>query len=340
MECVSGSRAYGLDTPDSDTDIRGVFVMPEKLFFGLENTYQVSNPSNDIVFYEVGRFIELLAKNNPNILELLSTPDECIVFKHPMIGLIKPEDFLSKRCADTFGNYALSQIHKARGLNKKIVNPHSEIRKSIIDFCYIHADQGSVTLNRFLSEKGISQEQCGLVKIPNMQNMYGLFYGGNDDYSGVLRKENANDVSLSSVKPDAKPCALLFFNKDGYSKYCKEYNEYWEWVDKRNEVRYKSTMNHGKNYDAKNLMHTFRLLHMAEEIALEGKIYVKRKDREYLLKIKSGYFEYDDLLKMAEDKMKCIQELFSKSVLPDQPDMDKVNELIYAIRKSAYSGKF
>jgi len=32
FECISGSRAYGLDTPESDTDIKCVFVLPNKLF--------------------------------------------------------------------------------------------------------------------------------------------------------------------------------------------------------------------------------------------------------------------------------------------------------------------
>ena len=34
--------------------------------------------------------------------------------------------------------------------------------------------------------------------------------------------------------------AMLYFNLDGYSTYCKKYKEYWSWVDKRNEERYKS----------------------------------------------------------------------------------------------------
>ena len=31
LEAVAGSKAYGLDTAASDTDIKGVFVLPKEL---------------------------------------------------------------------------------------------------------------------------------------------------------------------------------------------------------------------------------------------------------------------------------------------------------------------
>ena len=60
LEAVSGSRAYGLATPESDTDIKGVFYLPKSMFYGMEYIPQISNETNDIVYYELGRFIELL----------------------------------------------------------------------------------------------------------------------------------------------------------------------------------------------------------------------------------------------------------------------------------------
>ena len=33
LKGISGSRAYGLNTPTSDTDIRGVFILPKKDFY-------------------------------------------------------------------------------------------------------------------------------------------------------------------------------------------------------------------------------------------------------------------------------------------------------------------
>ena len=66
LETVSGSRAYGLATPESDTDIKGVFYLPRSLFYGLNYIPQISNETNDVVYYELGRFIELLLQSNPN----------------------------------------------------------------------------------------------------------------------------------------------------------------------------------------------------------------------------------------------------------------------------------
>ena len=337
LECISGSKAYGLDTPTSDTDIKGVFLLPKKDFYSLKYTPQVSNPSNDIVYYELGRFMELLSLNNPNILELLNTPESKVLHKHPYLNDIKAELILSKLCKNTFGKFALSQIKKAKGLNKKIVNPMSKERKSILSFCYVNYENGSIALEKFLAMKNWNQAHCGLVNIAHMKNVYGLYYGENLGFSGIVKKSESNAISLSSIPKGTPQQALLFFNKDGYSTYCKEYREYWDWVDKRNNHRYENTQSHGKNYDAKNMMHTFRLLEMAIEIGRDGKVNVSRPDRDFLLEIKSGKYEYDNLLKMAQAKQDEMERVFENSTLPQSPDINAIGELLYKIRERFYT---
>ena len=132
---------------------------------------------------------------------------------------------------------------------------------------------------------------------------------------------------------------MLYFNKDGYSKYCKEYKEYWEWVENRNEDRYQNTKSHGKNYDAKNMMHTFRLLEMAIEIAKEKKVNVKRPNREFLLNIRSGKYEYDELLKIANEKQEEMEKAFEKSDLQEKPNREQINKIAYRIREKFYAEK-
>ena len=252
---------------------------------------------------------------------------------------IQTNDFLSKKCKDTFGGYAFTQVRKARGLNKKIVNPIAKDKKLVIDFCYILNRQGSIPLKQWLKEQGKKQENIGLVNVPHFKDTYGLYYDDSTllGYIGVMKKETATTVLLSSVPKEEEPITYLQFNQDGYIKYCKDYKEYWEWVSKRNESRYENNIEHGKNYDSKNMMHTFRLLDMAEEILSEGKIYVSRKNREELLKIRNGEYQYDKLIEMANDKMKVVEQAFEHSKLQEEPDIEKIENLLIEIRNELYN---
>lgn len=338
LECISGSRAYNLNLPSSDTDIKGVFYLPKENFYGFNYIPQVANESNDIVFYEIGRFLELLTKNNPNILELLETSSHKVLYRHPIMNRILTEDFISKKCKDTFGGYAFTQVRKARGLNKKIVNPIAKEKKTILDFCYILDKQGSINLQSWLKESGKKQEKVGLVNVPHFKDTFGLYYDEHEQlgYCGIMKKTTATNLLLSSVPKDTTPITHLQFNQDGFIKYCKDYKEYWNWVGKRNESRYQNNVSHGKNYDSKNMMHTFRLLDMAKEILEEGRIHVWRENRTELLKIRNGDWEYDQLIDMANEKMKDIEEAWRSSTLPDEPNQNTIEKLLIGIREELY----
>ena len=119
FEAVSGSHSYGLANEKSDIDIKGVYVLPQDIIYGFEYIGQLNDERYDQVYYEVGKFLKLLGDNNPNILEMLFIDKEFIRFEDPLFGKIRKFNFLSKKARDTFANYALAQIKKARGLNKR-----------------------------------------------------------------------------------------------------------------------------------------------------------------------------------------------------------------------------
>lgn len=335
FEAISGSRAYGLATTTSDTDIRGVFILPKDQFYGLNYIGQINDDTNDIVYYELRKFTELLLKNNPNILELLNMPEDCILYEHDVFKQFKKELFLSKLCKDSIANYAYSQIKKARGLNKKIVNPVDKKRKTILDFCYVRTNKDAKEFYSFVKNNNLDLNHFGLSKIPHLKDCYNLFYNEQLYYKGIAI-EDANDVCLSSIPKAEHPIGMLYFNKDGYSTYCKRYKDYWDWVNKRNNARYENNIAHGKNYDTKNMMHTFRLLFMAKDIA-KGKLVVRRNNREQLLNIKKGKFEYDDLVKKAEELKNELDKLYKESSLQDKPNIKKVNTLLVTIRNQFYN---
>jgi uncharacterized protein len=337
FECIAGSRAYGLATPTSDTDIKGVFITPLRQWLGRDHPVQLNNATNDIVFYELGRYVDLLTKNNPNLIELLFSPEDCLIYRHPLMEKLRPELFLSRRCQHTFAEYATSQITKARGLNKKIVNPQPAQRRGLLDFCYMLEGQGSIPLLTWLQARGLKANDCGLSAVNHVRDLYGLYHDNVATYRGIVTSRESTELCLSSVPREATPLGWMSCNKDAYKKHCKEWAEYQQWLTCRNENRYQQTESHGQGYDAKNLMHTFRLLDAAAEIAQTGRLNVRTRQRDFLLQIKAGAFSYDELLQRAEEQKAQIAEWFSKSDLPEHPDEEAIEEALIEIRRAFYS---
>lgn len=338
FEAVSGSRAYGLALPHSDIDIRGVYYLPKSYFYGLNYIPQISNESNDEVYFELGRFVELLLQNNPNVLELLASPERCIQIKKPIMNLLKSEYFLSKQCQQSFAGYAFGQIKKARGLNKKIVNPLPKEKKSLLAFCFILEDAKSIPLQEWLERKQLQQDQLGLVAIEHSKHIYAVFIDENQElgYQGVIKEAEDSVILKSRVAPHIQPVAYLSFNQEGFTSYCRDYHSYWQWVVERNEERYNNNQAHGQNYDAKNMMHTFRLLETARDIALYREIRVERPNREELLAIRRGEFGYESLLERADNLMKEVETLFTNSELPENVDRVKALQALIEMRQQLY----
>ena len=221
-EYVRGSNAYGLSLPTSDIDTGGVYLMPKKDYYSILNDYpeQISDSKNDTVWYEVGRYLELLYKSNPNMIESLYVPDRCVRYITPAFEELRKnrELFLSKELLTSLCGYAKSQIYKARGLNKKIVNP-VDTRKDILDFCYTFKGQGTTPFKKWLEKRGLKAKYCGLVHLPNMEQMYGVYYDwGNHILNEYKTKYFIDDVLLYYAMeyfdmPDSEDALDLLFEK-------------------------------------------------------------------------------------------------------------------------------
>lgn len=416
-EFIRGSKCHGIDTPQSDTDMGGVYMAPIEQLIGLGLDYQdqVADAKHDTVWHELNKYMNLLLKSNPTVMESLFVDPEFVVYEHPIITEIKKhrDEFVTKACFPSFYGYAQTQIEKARGLNKKITNPITE-RKTPLDYCFTFYKQGSSSISEWLGRRNMHPRYCGLVNVNHMRDTYSVFYDWgaqiqdegltpedfiealdrpNDDpvhgmaeliistyklydvdtisdqdyashpfkpfdghvdttnfslsvmleqwfkkyskpigYRGI-QKANGNDIHCSSVAKFEPPICYINYNRDGYSTHCKKYKEYVDWEKKRNPVRYQSNLN--KNYDAKNMCECFRLINMGMEIARGEGVKVNRRniDREFLLDIKAHKFEYDYLIKLVEEKKAEMDKAMAKSNLPDNIDVDKVNDILINIRR-------
>jgi uncharacterized protein len=66
--CVVGSRAYGLDRDESDTDRRGVYLAPAELQWSLFGApEQFEDNATQSCYWELQKFLTMALKANPNI---------------------------------------------------------------------------------------------------------------------------------------------------------------------------------------------------------------------------------------------------------------------------------
>ena len=111
--CIVGSRAYGLETDASDTDLRGIYLAPAELQWSLYGApEQFEDNATQSCYWELQKFLVMALKANPNILECLYSP---LVDKVTPIGerlLAIRGRFLSQMIFQTFNGYALSQFKK------------------------------------------------------------------------------------------------------------------------------------------------------------------------------------------------------------------------------------
>jgi hypothetical protein len=167
----------------------------------------------------------------------------------------------------------------------------------------------------------------------------GLVNTGHEDEDGKINYGVSNQLRLSSIPKGEKSICTIVYNKDGYSEHCKDYKEYQEWLENRNEARYVETQEHGQRIDGKNMMHCMRLIRMATEIG-EGKgIIVRRPDAQELLAIRRGEVDLDSLIDIADKAIENMDEVFENSNLPNSVDKDLVNKLLIKIRKGFYKPK-
>jgi len=288
FETVHGSRAYGLATESSDTDLRGVFVPPPLSFTGyLEGPDQLE-PSAERVLYEVRKFFRLAAACNPTVIEVLFTDpaDHVTVSPEGMRLLDRRREFLSRLAGDSFGKYGLAQLHRIRTHRRWLLSPPEKKPES--------GDYG-------LPERStIPRDEQGAVE-------------------AMLGDGRLAEADLPSSFLD------LLDRERRYRAALREWQQYQDWVRNRNPIRADLERRHG--YDTKHAMHLVRLLRMATEILSTGDVLVRRPDADELLAVRRGALSFDALLERAEALGSRLKLLADSSPLPPRPDEDLLNML-------------
>jgi uncharacterized protein len=84
------------------------------------------------------------------------------------------------------------------------------------------------------------------------------------------------------------------------------------------------------------MMHTIRLLQVAQQIMTQGTITNKLSNREKLLSIKNGQLSYDELIQLVESLLADIENAAMSSSLPDVPNSDKAIQILVDMHDTLY----
>lgn len=337
---ITGSTAYGTNLPTSDTDIRHLFCLPKELrenpFLNIENVQD--KEQDDAEYDELKKFLILVTNANPNKIELLFTNPEHHLFVHPaMQPLLENRDlFLTKRIRHTFGGYAFSQkarmerhLRWIQKLEHKTERERYKEAPKLVRYILWVDDEGMEHSLKDFSNEELISEFFSKVFATKVNNALYKLYLKNDQVPSVffsdVNCENPSfiDISLQrlqELKPEYK--GFAYINFEAYQTDLKEYNHYLEWRQNRNKDRASLEVSHG--YDTKHAMHCVRLLRMAKEILLEGKVIVKRPDAQELIGIRQGSMTLQEIFAYMQEMEQNLQIWHDKSPLPKTADQVKI----------------
>ena len=210
---IVGSQMFGTATETSDVDIIEIYMCSIEELLSLEHQDQI-DITKDHKKYELGKFMKLLTKSNPGILEILFAPEDCILETSPEWEHIRyfKKEFVTKDIYNTFCGYANTQISKARGTNKYINwEKDATERKTIHDFSFILEGRDTIPYKEWLLANNIQNHQIGLSKLDNFRDGY-IFYVG--DNLGGIGEDYSNQVRVRELPKGIQPKGFFTFNQD------------------------------------------------------------------------------------------------------------------------------
>lgn len=190
IETVVGSHAWGLADASSDTDVRGVFVLPFSWTTGLaEPPLDLVSADGSVTYWEVGKAIRQAVRADPNTLEMLFLP--AAAARDPMGAwiLAARDAFVSAEIYGTFGRYALSQLKRLRQSLRLAEHRHLVLEWLRRDHAQ-SLDQLADKLARETAIEAATPEDAQLRARDYIKQLYGSLYDQglleSRDYRGLV----------------------------------------------------------------------------------------------------------------------------------------------------------
>lgn len=303
---LAGSYSYGTDIDTSDIDVRGITLNRKSDLIGLSQYEQYVDDKTDTVIYTFQKVITLLLSCNPNTIELLGLNQEHYLYLHE-IGqqlLDNKKMFLSKRAINSFGGYADAQLRRLQNALARDSYPQSEREQHI-----------------FNSVKNAMHD---------FNRQYKRYRGGSLEIF-IDQAENPEFETEIFVNADLKHYPLRDYAGmwNTMANVVRDYDK----IGKRNKKKDDLHLN-------KHAMHLVRLFMMAIDILEKGEINTYReKEHQLLMDIRFGKFQKADgtfdesFYDMLSEYEKKLQYAAEHTMLPEEPDFDRVQEFVMSVNE-------
>lgn len=348
FETVVGSQAYGTSTPESDVDRVGVMIPGPEYFLSLSRVSEFADfGGEDRKFYEIRKALSLLLENNPNILDILFSPDRCVQVMTPYWEKLVAvrESVVSKKCRYTFSGYAIAQLHRIKVHRKFLLDPPKSVPA--------RTEMGLPEISIFPTSQLKAVCYAALDYLPEDKRSDFLdeldqIYG--DWVIPLLARfldPSQRKLAMEWLQLGIKAQAHAFqalgttFLKDEYFEMATkevaylnrktEWEQYQQWKASRNKKR--AVLEEKYGFDCKHAMHLVRLCRMGAEILTTGKVNVDRTniDADELKAIRDGAWPYEKVEQYANDMDKRLGELYETSTIRRAPDRKVVEDVCLQI---------
>lgn len=311
---LGGSKAYGTDNENSDTDIRGCVAQSMSSLLGIKNSYKENNfeqyveTNTDTVVYSFNKLVELLLSCNPNTIELLGCKPEHYI-KVSEAGKLLLEGkklFLSQRAVASFGGYATAQLRRLTNALARDTYTQAEKERHIYNSCM------------------------------NILNTFDDRHREMPEGSFVLSIDKTDREGMETeIFVDAHLTHYSLRELKGIMNELTNVIRDYEKIGKRNHKKDDAHLN-------KHAMHLIRLYLMGIDILEKEDIITYREaDLPLLLSIRNGSYMNSDgrynsaFFEMVDEMEKRLAYAAKNTSLPKIPDYAKVNELVMEINKKS-----
>ena len=310
---LGGSYAYGTNNESSDIDFRGITLNLTSDLIGLTKFEQYEDKNTDTVIYSFNKIVKLFLECNPNTIELLGLDEDQYLIKTELGQELLDNKylFLSKRAAKSFGGYASAQLRRLQNAmardsmaqQERENHIYNSVKNALEDF----------NSNNQLSDKGNIKIYIDDSDNPEFKTE--IFMDA--QYKHLPLRDYKNMIgAMNNV--------------------VREYDK----IGKRNNKKDDNHLN-------KHAMHLMRLFMMAIDIFEKGEIITNRKDDiELLRSIRRGDFQQEDksfskeFYSILSDYENKLDIAVKNTKLPDNPDMEKVEEFVEHINRRAIEGEY